>query len=403
MGLSRTIQDWTTSPSFQRHVSALLRRHFPVLRLGKFAIVSRYRDVLRVLKDGDHYLIGPINDAKMRTTTGRFILGMDESIEYHREHAALQAAIRPSDLPRIRLIIRQAAHDKLVELRSGVPADLVQGVFRPSAVSFIREYFGLRIPDERVFLGQMRVIFHDLFLNLGNDKAIHERAVRASGEIDILLGDLIRERRKTIGPGGPDNITVLDRLLAPEVVGDAGLDVQGIRRNIAGLIVGAVETTAKALALITNQLLEHPQWMKLAREAALKSDDSSLQQVLFEALRYDPHNPIVIRSVAARADRTANGSPLDKLPEGTLVYAATLSAMFDEEAWVNPGDFRLDRPIEQYLHFGAGLHQCFGRYIVPVLLCESMRQLLACGPLKRIGRLKSAGPFPDQLTPIRQN
>ena len=63
-----------------------------------------------------------------------------------------------------------------------------------------------------------------------------------------------------------------------------------------------------------------------------------------------------------------------------------------------PKEFRLDRPPEQYLHFGAGLHQCLGRHIAEAHLTEMVGSLLRLDGLRRArgaaGHLHYAGPFP---------
>jgi hypothetical protein len=74
--------------------------------------------------------------------------------------------------------------------------------------------------------------------------------------------------------------------------------------------------------------------------------------------------------------------------------------MFDPSSIDAPEDFRIDRSLESdYLHFGAGLHTCAGRYISSLLMLEVMKQLLRLGNLRRAagtdGQIRFDGPFPD--------
>ena len=82
------------------------------------------------------------------------------------------------------------------------------------------------------------------------------------------------------------------------------------------------------------------------------------------------------------------------------VYASNLSAMFDPRAFFQPSAFRVDRRVA-YLHFGAGMHACFGSAINRVTLPEMATVLLRRPRLRRDGwlrgRLHYDGPFPDQL------
>lgn len=397
MGLKQAVQEWANRPGTQRPVFWLLRRFCPVLRLGRVAIVSRYEDVVEVLTDGERFPIAPINDATMQATTGRFILGMDDSAEYRHDYAALKAVIRPDDLPRIRAIVGRTTRARLEVLKAGGQMDLVQDIFRPVLATFVDEYFGVSGPSERAFLDWMRSIFHGIFLNLANDTKVHHAAVLASRDFDSLLHELMRSRRFFNNPARLDSPDVLSRLMALQQDPSKGLDDAGIRHNLAGVIAGAIDTTSKTLAHIVDHLLSHPDRLASARAAAVSNNDSELLAILIEALRFNPHNPIIVRSVAGGTSIGSTDGRAHKLPAGTTVYASTLSAMFDDARWEEPGEFRPGRPADQYLHFGWGLHQCFGRHIVPVLLTSILGPILSSANLRRGGPLKYSGPFPESL------
>jgi cytochrome P450 len=56
--------------------------------------------------------------------------------------------------------------------------------------------------------------------------------------------------------------------------------------------------------------------------------------------------------------------------------------MFDPEVFPAPGQFRTDRAA-QYLHFGYGLHQCFGLAINRVQIPELAAALLRLPNVRR--------------------
>jgi cytochrome P450 len=89
-----------------------------------------------------------------------------------------------------------------------------------------------------------------------------------------------------------------------------------------------------------------------------------------------------------------------RIPAGSTVLVALDSAQFDAAAFPDPGQFRLDRTVE-YLHFGYGLHQCFGLAINQVQIPELAAALLRLPNLRRSpgpeGQIVSDGPFPDRL------
>jgi cytochrome P450 len=121
-------------------------------------------------------------------------------------------------------------------------------------------------------------------------------------------------------------------------------------------------------------------------------------RAVFEALRFDPHNPIIVRSCPAEV--RVGGENGAVVPAGSTVYAATLSAMFDPTAFADPGAFRTDRAVP-YLHFGGGAHRCYGALINGVTLPELACALLRRPPLRRAGwlrgRIHHDGPFPDRF------
>ena len=83
--------------------------------------------------------------------------------------------------------------------------------------------------------------------------------------------------------------------------------------------------------------------------------------------------------------------------EGARILVATQSAMFDGEAVAAPKEFRVDRPWSDYLHFGHGLHTCFGLAINRVQLPALATALLEGPPVRRAGKLRWAGPYPSGL------
>ena len=89
------------------------------------------------------------------------------------------------------------------------------------------------------------------------------------------------------------------------------------------------------------------------------------------------------------------------IPAGHNVLVALQSASFDSDRVQSPDEFRIDRPMPEYLHFGFGLHSCFGRYINAVQIPRIVQSLLVTKNLRRAegkdGTLQVNGPFPSSL------
>jgi hypothetical protein len=81
-----------------RPVLAVLRRVRPILVVGNNAMVTRADDVRAVLRDHEHFTVSHYAP-KMTAASGPFILGLDDTPLYRRDHAALRAAIRSEHVP----------------------------------------------------------------------------------------------------------------------------------------------------------------------------------------------------------------------------------------------------------------------------------------------------------------
>jgi cytochrome P450 len=150
-----------------------------------------------------------------------------------------------------------------------------------------------------------------------------------------------------------------------------------------------------------EQLLRRPDALAGAQKAASENDDSLLAGHVFEAMRFDPLGPFLPR-VATRASTIAAGTPRAvKVPAGAQVLVAFSSAMMDERRVPDPKAFNPRRLPHEYIHFGYGLHQCFGIYMNKALLPLMLKALLKRPGLRRApgsaGRLRKRGAFSDRL------
>ena len=190
----------------------------------------------------------------------------------------------------------------------------------------------------------------------------------------------------------------MGRLLRLQKAGDvAGLDEDSVRRTLMGLVIGMVETTSQAAIQALLVLFSRPDALAKAAAAAKADDDDALARVVFEALRFRPINPMVVR-VAKEDYRLAAGEPHQTLiRKGTVVFALTWSAMFDPRVVEAPQEFRPDRPPYHYLHFATGRHACYGRYISTIQIPQILKPLLKLDGLRPAGAPTFDGTFPETL------
>jgi len=396
------LQRWLANPDVLRRLFAGLREHKPILVVRGFAVVTRHADVTEVLSQDEPFTVRQIYAAKMERTSGAFFLGMDRGEQYTREHTLLRQATRPEvDLPRIAAFVSAHADQLIEAARPAGRIEVVNGLFRLVATRVVTDYFGVPGPDEATTMSWHRAIFRDIFLNLNNDPQVTARADEAAAQMNAYMDRLIAKRKAEMAAGQNGRDDFLTRLLRMQATVQPAIDDAWIRRNVSGTILGAIETTSKAATQALDQLLNRPEQLQASQQAARDGDDTRLSACVFEALRFNPHNPIILRH-CEQPYTLAKGTPHETtIPAGALVFAGTLAAMFDPEAFASPDAFRSDRPAAAYLHFGHGMHTCFGEYINRVQLPVALQRLLRQKGLRRAagdaGRMQFDGPFPNQL------
>jgi len=183
--------------------------------------------------------------------------------------------------------------------------------------------------------------------------------------------------------------------------GVPGMDDETLVVNLFGLVVGAIPTTAAMVARAIDELLRRPRELALAHEAAARGDTALVTRYVSEAMRFNPLGPGVPRFVLADYTVAAGSARATTLKAGMKVLVSLQSATFDSARIDEPGEFRIDRPAYNYMHFGYGLHTCFGQYINMVQIPRIAQAVLARPNLRRAdgvaGTLQVDPPFPSHL------
>jgi cytochrome P450 len=377
MSVSSYFQGWVSSPPVLRTAFGVLRAVKPIAKFGKTVIVTRYTDVVDILKRQDDFTVHEIDGYKMEIMGTPFVLGMDSSPEANRDANILMQVIKREDLTLVRTLIKKFAAELIEKSKPQKSIDTVNGYARLAAVRIVAAYFGVPA-DEPAMMRWQRSIFNEAFVNLKNDKTIHEQGMIAAKEINEHALNLIHERQQQQTPL-EDNI--LNRLINKQK-DNPWLDDAAVKRNILGTILGVVENTSKVVTQVIDQLLKRPEVFEKVRQAALNDDIDTVRNYCFEALRFNPHNPVILRFCKNAAVVGAGTSYERKIPAGSTIYAATLSAMFDDKMVSKPKEFNPNRKVD-YLHFGYGVHACTGRFITEVTVPELVAGLLRLTNLRR--------------------
>jgi len=384
-----------------RLASRPLLRFRPVLTVGRGVLVSRHADVVDVLARDEDFTVAEVNATSFDRINGPFLLGMDRSELYARERSILDCCVRADDHVRIHQDVASTAAELMAAAGPRGRIDVVQELARPAAIRLVKTYFGVPGPDDATMMRWMRLLLWEALLNYRGNPAVRRAAERAAAEFHVHVDGLIADRRVEQVRPRPSHDDVLRRLVRAQADPVTRLSDECVRRNITGIVVATVETIAKATAHAVDQLLRRPAELKGASQAARDGDLAVVAQYAFEALRFNPLTPVLVRH-AARDTVVAAGTRHERrVPAGWRVYAAVLPAMFDPRTFDDPHTFRHDRWPPADLLFGWGMHACFGRYVNLVSIPEMVAVLLRSGRVRRApgaeGRMRYQGPFPDRL------
>ncbi len=382
----------------QHDLFAALRAFRPNLRVSRrlitayentgTAIVTRSADVREVLEREADFAV--VYEPKMRGITAgeNFFLGMQDSAAYQRDTSNMRVAMRRDDVARIVAPVALEQAEAIVAAAPG-RLDLAADLTRRIPARIVMRYFGLPHADEDALIAQATRMFWYLFVDLRGEEAVTEAGLDAAAEARAWIDAAIAARRAA--PADTDDL--LGRCLAMGHL--PGMDDVGIRNNLIGLVIGLVPTLSRAAVQALAQLLARPEALAGAQAAARAGDDAALAAHVFEALRFDPVNPVIYRR-ATRDCEIARGTRRGlRIPAGSMVLASNLSAMFDPLALERPGEFRADRPWGDYMLWGHGMHTCFGAHINRAVVPAMLRPVLARPGLRAEAPVDTAGtPFP---------
>ncbi len=375
-------------------IFTILRWVKPVLVVKNFALVTRFQHVQEILSNDEAFHV-TYKDKMIKITDGEnFFLGMQNTPRYTRDVSNMRLTARREDIDeKIAPFVDDCAEKIMssVKGRIDVPPELSKLV----ATRLVGDYFGTPGWNEVEFADAATSMFQYLFYP--DDPDVEKAALAAAAKCRVYLDEVIAERKNNRG----QRDDVLERCLTLQDANTPGMSDLDIRNNFIGLIIGAIPTTAKCVVLVLDYLLSQPSLLAQAQQAALADDNDTLTQYMLEALRFNSF-AAGIQRITVEDYVVGRGSlRATKIPKGTKVLVSTQSAMMDCLKLKSPSQFRLDRPDYLYMHFGFGLHTCFGQYINRAQIPRICKAVLKRKGLRRAsgpeGQMQSVGPFPVHL------
>jgi cytochrome P450 len=340
-------------------------RHTPVMREEDGThVVSTYREIVALLHD-------PRMSSDPRKGAQPFGVPLSGFITRDpAEHGRLRRlAMRhfgpphtPARVDGMRGGLAEKVTRLIANLRGRKQIDLVDDFTYPLPVSVICGLLGVPPEDEPRFNVWVEALLTASDAGAQASGEAQRQGVGAQAEIRQYMAELAEAKRRQPGndmlsglvtDDGPDG-----RMSPADVV------------ETAILLLGAgFETTVNLIANGMLTLLRHPDVLdRLRREPELSIS------LVEEVQRYDP--PVHLTERYALADLASAGTTI---PKGATVTLAFASGNRDPQRFPDPDRFIPDRPDNQHLGFGGGIHYCFGaplaRLEAQIALTELVRRL----------------------------
>lgn len=339
-----------------------LRHEQPVILvhglLGEDHLVTRYDDVVRMLKDPDTFSSRG-NARTIGIVMGRTILEM-EGIE-HVRHRKLVTPFLSTNALRSGLenTVQEIADRMIDEFAGAGQADLVAQFTFTFPIRVITRIIGIPMDDY--------ASFHrwaiDL-LSVGDDPP---RGFAASQRIVDYLRPVLEERKRQ-----PQS-DLLSALVHAEIEGQR-LNDDEVLSFLRLLVPAGAETTYRLIGSLLFALLTHPEDLDAARR-----DPAALDLAIEETLRWE--SPVQYVTRETTRDVTVAGIDI---PAGALVSACIGSANRDETHYPEPDRFLLRRNPEDHVAFGLGQHFCAGSFLARAEARIAVGTLLARLPDLRL-------------------
>lgn len=379
-----------------RWALSLLRRFWPMLRIGRLLLVTRNADVREILERQDvfHTPYGP----EMTEIAGghNFILGMQDGAEYRRMKSIVLSAFPVDEVERV---VRPLAarHAQETMLRAEPDFDVVDKLLKIVPVRICRDYYGLRIDNEKAFADWANALSGLFFADPFANPVARELAVVAADRMKRVID----RSMEAVRDGTTNRSTPLGRLVTLLDDDPSALSVGEIHSIMLGMVAGFAPTNLLAGANCLDVVLSRADARRAIEEAIAAKDDALLERAIVEAMRFKPIWIGPFRYTDRDAVIAAGTSRERVVKAGTAVMPATLSAMFDPDAVADPDTFDAGRPKRDYLVFGHGIHQCIGAAIARVQIAECFRAIFSKPAVQRAkgsaGRLSRLGAYPESL------
>ncbi len=330
---------------------AKLREQAPVYLLEPGVwLITRYHDIESLLKNPlldkdvpaicDQRYGRNMNDEPVYRIHNNFWTSMNSP----GRRKLVVKAINARKISEVRALVQKSA-DQLVDQWIDLgQADLMTVFACPLPVQVTCNMMNIELAQSLDFLAETK-----LMARPGEPAPLTaeelEEANAGALRLEGFFRDICRQRRRQPGED------LVSHLLTAEEDGER-LSEDEVIANLIILFVAGYGTTANALCNTLRLLFLYPEQREL-----LIAKPELLSCAVEEGLRFSSSAPITFRTVMAPLE--LNGV---QIAAGDSVYLALDSANHDQEVFVEPDRFWIERPqaIKKSLTFGYGSHYCLG-------------------------------------------
>ena len=326
---------------------AKLRERSPVhySRLSDAVLLSRYKDVDTILRNHARFTVNPDlrKSRKVRykpPPDERSILFIDPP-DHTRLRSLVNKAFTRSAINALEPRIREIMGVLLDDIGGPTGFDLMQAVAIPLPVIVIAEMLGIPQEDRAQFRlwSDQRARLLEPMLTRSERKT----AAEASVQLSEYFLSIIRSRQ------GEPRDDIMTRLVQAEEQGDT-LSETEMLNMLRLLLIAGNETTTNLIGNGMLALLRHPDQLR-----ALRDDPGLIPAAVDELLRYD--SPVQMTLRCAVEDCEISGIPVRSGQDVVLLGG---SANRDADAFENPDQLDFNRPKQDHISFGRGIHYCLG-------------------------------------------
>jgi cytochrome P450 len=301
-------------------------------------VLSRWDDVHTALRDHATY-----SSAKGNAPEPGFVLGLigTDPPKHTRLRRIIQSVFTPKVIERawgarVREICERLADEAVGAGR----VDAFRALTLPLPIQVISEMLGVPDGDLAQFKRWSDDMVEGVMLHL--DEEVRARTEKAFRGLMEYFAHKIAERRAR---PGQDLITMIC-----EAGGEERLTDKEVMHFCTLLLIAGNETTTNLLGNGLLALLDAP-----SEEAVMRDDPARIPDAIEEMLRFCPPTQSVFRQTMRDVELRGVTIPADR-----RVMFSLIGANRDEARHAEPDRFWIQRPNQEHVAFGSGIHFCLG-------------------------------------------